>query len=79
MLRRRIALAGTVLVVASLGAAPAAWAKNSGTPKPVLSGNPDGTVVCHAYPGAIVNNKNGVHGTPGAPSDQCLLPEAPAP
>ena len=76
MLNRRIALVSAVMIVASVGVAPAAWAKNSGPPKPLLTGNPDGTVVCHAYPGATAQTKNGDHGTPGAL--QCLM-DAPAP
>jgi hypothetical protein len=68
MLKRGIALAGAV-VVTSLGAAPA-WAFNSGPPKPILTGNERGAIVCHSYPGATVENRNGVHGTPGA---ECLV------
>jgi hypothetical protein len=69
MLKRRIALAG-VVIVASLGAAPAAWADNSGPPKPLFSGNERGATVCHAYPGATAETKNGAHGKPNAL--QCL-------
>ena len=64
MLKRRIALAGVVVIVAALGAAPAGWADNSGPPKPATSGHEPGAEVCHAYPGATAFNKQGVHGSP---------------
>ena len=68
MLRRRFAIVG-VAVVAGLGAVPAAWADNSGPPKPRFSGDfgpGNGAFVCHGYPGTDVSNNNGVHGTPGS-------------
>ena len=67
MLKRRIALAGVVVIVAALGAAPAGWADNSGPPKPHVTGQEsgNGAFVCHSYPGARVNNNDGIHGTPG--------------
>ena len=77
MLKRRIALVGVVVIVAGLGAAPAAWADNTGPSKPggpLRSGDLDpgpGAAVCHDYPGAVVFNKNGIHGSPD-PSFNCL-------
>lgn len=70
MLKRRIALVSAVTIVASIGVAPAAWAFNSGPPKPEFSGNERAAIVCHSYPGATVLNRNGVHGTPDG---ECLL------
>jgi hypothetical protein len=80
MLKKRIALAGVVVIVAGLGVAPAAWADRSpGPPGPNPHntgdlGNPgDGSVVCHDYPGALVFHKNG-HSPTGSPdpSGICL-------
>lgn len=65
MLRRRLAIIGLV-VMAALGAVPAAWAKNSDPPKPRYSYGPDnGATVCHGYPGTDVYNNDGAHGSPG--------------
>jgi len=63
MIKRRIALASVVAVVVGLGAAPIAGADNSGPPKPSFNSN-NNSFVCHGYPGATVENNNGVHGTP---------------
>lgn len=74
MLERRIALAGVVVIVAGLGAVPAAWADTvppPPTPKPHLTGHSGDAIVCHDYPGAFVTNKNGHFGSPD-PSQICL-------
>jgi hypothetical protein len=75
MVRPRIAIAGVVVVVAGLGVAPGAWAKNSGPPQPGTTGNGDvgpAAIVCHGYPGATAFNNNGIHGTPDGPGNNCL-------
>ena len=71
MLRRRIAIVGAAVIVAGLSAAPAGWADNTGPPKPLRSGHSGDATVCHDYPGALVFNKNGSHGSPD-PSQTCL-------
>ena len=54
----------------SLVAVPAGLANNSGPPKPIVNDNRQ-TVVCHGYPGAVAENKNGTQGTPGLDPEQC--------
>jgi hypothetical protein len=62
MIRARAVLVATLATVAALATASAGWADATGAPP--TTNNNNRSQVCHFYPGALVSNQNGSHGTP---------------
>jgi hypothetical protein len=63
MTRARIALIAVLATLAALALAGGGWADANGAPPSTNDNNR--SQVCHFYPGALVFNQNGSHGTPG--------------